>query len=111
MQILVSAARQLLLDRLELKQQIVSEGPDQPQPRIVRMPELLDQRAQNRKRRGLLAALLLREQRRQRPQLSLERRSFSSKRLPVRMPLQHALEHGAQLLAARIQRPELHIAP
>jgi sRNA-binding carbon storage regulator CsrA len=44
-QILVAAARQLLFDRLELKQQIVTEGANQGQPRILRMTKLLDQRA------------------------------------------------------------------
>ena len=55
-------ARQLQLDGIELKQQIVAEGADQRQPRRERMMEFIEQRAQNGKRRGLLAALFFGEQ-------------------------------------------------
>ena len=78
MQILDAVARKLQFDRLELEQQIVAERADQREARGKRMAEFVDQRAQNRKRRGLLAALLFREQRGQRLQRAVERcRSIS----------------------------------
>src|SRR5207237_6477881 len=56
MQVLVAAARQLFFDRLELKKKIEPECADQREPGILRMPKFLDQRPQNGKHGGLLAA-------------------------------------------------------
>ena len=76
---MTSCARQLQLDGIELEQQIVAERAHQRQPRRQRMVELVDQRAQDRKRRRLLAALLFRKQRRQRLQ-----RARAARRLRAR---------------------------
>ena len=86
-QILVAVARQLLFDGLELEQQIVAEGADQAQTRILFAAEFVDQRAQNRKRGGLLAALLFREQRGERLQHALQAPFAQSELLPMRMAL------------------------
>ena len=86
-QVLVAVARQLLLDRLELKQQVVAESAHQAQARILFAAEFVDQRAQNGKRRGLLAALLFRKQRRQRLQTAVQRAVRPAEFLPVRMSL------------------------
>ena len=53
--VFVSVARQPQLDRIELEQQVVAEGADQRQPRILRIPKLLDQaRAEGKRREGCL---------------------------------------------------------
>ena len=108
--VLVPAARQLLLDRLELEQQIVAECADQRQARILGIPELLDQRAQDRKRRGLLAALLFGEELRQRQQASHQRTALLPERLPMRMLRQDRIQHLRQHLPAQIERPKLDLA-
>ena len=46
-QILVAVARKLLLDGLELEQQVVAEGADEAQARILRAAEFVDERAQD----------------------------------------------------------------
>ena len=83
-QIFVAVARQLLFDRLELEQQVVAEGADQPEAGILFAAELFDQRAQNRECRGLLAALFFGEERRQRLQACRPGRRLRSRTLPVR---------------------------
>ena len=100
-QILVAVARQLLLDRLELEQQVVAERAHQAQPRILLAAELLDQRAQNRKGRRLLAALLFGKQRRQRLQPAGQHLAFEAELFPVRMLRQHRLEQLAMISRPR----------
>ena len=75
-QVLDASARELQLDRIELKQQIVAERAHQRQARGQRMAEFVDEGAQNRKRRGLLAALFFGEQRGQRFQRPAQRAVF-----------------------------------
>ena len=109
-QVLVAVARQLALDGLELEQQVVAEGADQPQARILLAAEFLDQRAQNGKHRGLLAALLLRKQARQRAQAAGQNARLPAEVLPVRMAGQHRLQDLRHLLAARVERADFHAA-
>ena len=85
---LYGPARQLFFNGLELEQQIVAERADEREARILGVPELVDQGAQNGKRRGLLAALFLGEQLRQRLQAAAERGALAAERIPMRMPLQ-----------------------
>ena len=73
MQIFLTAARQLLLDRLELEQQVVPEHADQRQPAVFRIPELFGDRAENRKDRGLFGPFFFREEGRHRLQPTGER--------------------------------------
>jgi hypothetical protein len=47
MQVFLMTAREPLLDRVELEQQIVAERPHQAQPPVLFVVELLDQRPQN----------------------------------------------------------------
>src|SRR5580692_12908119 len=54
-QVFMAVARQLLFDGLELKEQVEAECAYQTEAQILRPAELLNQRAENRKHRGLLA--------------------------------------------------------
>ena len=82
---LLAVSRQLQLDRIELEQQIVAESANDRESRVLDGVEILDQRAQNRKGRRLLAALFFREKLRQRLEPATERGAFEPKFLPVRM--------------------------
>ena len=81
-QVLDVVARQLGLDRIEVEQQIVAERAHQREPRRQRIVKFVQQRAQHRKRRRLLAAFLFGEQRGQRLQLAVERRRSASRKIP-----------------------------
>ena len=100
---LYAVAREFQFDRIELEQQIVSERAHQREPGILLALEFADQRAQNRKRRGLLAALFFREQGGQRFQPAAQRRALKAELLPMRMALEQAIQHLVQHFAARVQ--------
>ena len=110
MQIFVPGARQFLFDGLELEEQVVTEGADQREVRVFLALELLDQRAQNRERGGLLAALLLGEERGQGLEAAGQNRAFEAELFPVRMVREQLVKHAGEDGSALVQRPELHAA-
>src|SRR3981081_4571134 len=74
------------------------------------MPELLDQRAQNGKSRRLLAKLLFREELRQRLQAAAQRGSVCAEGFPMRVALEHRLQHSIEHFTALIERAKLDLA-
>ena len=110
MQIFMAIARQLLFDRLELEQQVVAECAGQRQPAVLFVAELFDQRAQDGKAGGLLAALFFGKQLRQRLQAARQRAIHARERFPVRMALEHRQQDLIQDFAADTERAEFHLA-
>ena len=111
MQVLDAVARQLEPDRIELEQQVVAERAYQGEAAVLFVAELFGERAQDGKRRGLLAAFLFRKQRWQGFQTPAQRARVERQRLPVRVRRQHSEQHPIQHFAALVQRPEFHRAP
>ena len=110
-QVLDAGPRQLYLNRIELKQQVVAKGPDQRQAGSNRMAEFVDQRAEHRERRRLFAAFLFGEKLRKRLQLSAHRAGFPGETFPMRMRREQRMEKAIQYFAASIQRAKFHVAP
>src|SRR5215469_820148 len=109
-QILNVRPRQLLLDGVEAKQQVVSECAGQGQPRRKRMMKLADECAEYRKNRRLFAPLFFREEPGQRLQRAAKRPAFIAKLIPMRMRSEHRLQQPIENFAASIQRAEGNIA-
>ena len=107
-QVLMAGARQLLLDRFELEKQVVPEGADQSQARVLFAAKFLDQRAQNGEGRRLLAALLFRKKRRQRLEPAVQPVVGQRKLLPMRILRQHRIQQPRNHPAPFIQRVKLH---
>ena len=109
LQILHPVARKLQMDGIELEQQIVSKRAHQREPGVLIALEFADQRAQNRKRRGLLAAFFFGEQLGQWLQTAMQRGALKAEVLPMRMAFKEAMQHPVQNFPARVERPKLHI--
>src|SRR5262249_48353583 len=102
-QVLDAAARVLELDRIELKQQIVSERSREHESSRQGMVEFGQQGSQNGERRGLLAALLFREQLRQGLQYPSDCAVGCFKRFPVGMIAQNDIQHLRERRTSRVQ--------
>ena len=101
-QVLDAVARKLQLDRIELKQQIVSEAPTSARRDASGWSKFVKQRAQNRKCGRLFAAFLFGKQRGQRFQRPVQRAVFDREILPMRMiGEQTAPECGSAFRRAR----------
>src|SRR5512144_869025 len=92
-EVLLPAPRQAQPDRVELEEQIVAEGANQRQARVLFVPKFFDQSPQDRESRGLLAALLLREQLGQRFQPAYQRTPTRLQRLPVWVAGKSRVQH------------------
>src|SRR5437588_10483972 len=74
------------------------------------MTELLDQRAQDGKRGGLLAALFFSEQLWQRRQSPEQRGALRTEGFPMRIAREHRQQHLVQHLASLIEWAKLYLA-
>src|SRR5260370_37264815 len=108
MQVLVPVPRELELDRIELKQKVISECAHQGEARVVRVAEFVDQRAEYGKGRGLIAAFLFRGKLRQWLQPAVQSRAAEPEFLPVRVRSKRLMDDPRDGLAAGSYGPESH---
>ena len=101
---LVGRARQARPDRLELKREIVAEGPVQPEVWLLGVPEEIDQHAEQREHRGLAATVLFREAHRGRADRDRHRVVRSIEALDEIDRLECLGDGGEQDQTARVQR-------
>jgi hypothetical protein len=78
-----AGARQLQIDGVELKQEVVAEGPYQREVSVLHRAELVDEGAQDGERRGLLAPQLFGEKLGKRLQPSNQSPASRFQRLPM----------------------------